>query len=97
VGKRREKKGNKDIVQKVASVGNSYCNIYKKMHGMKNLKNFVHQVGDQPRLVTTSRRGVTSEMTRTSSNSTVRTSIYGKVISVKKMLVQPGHLDFKKN
>ena len=29
VGKRGEK-GNKDIVQKVASVGNSYCNTYKR-------------------------------------------------------------------
>ena len=25
-----EKKGNKDIVQKVASVGNSYCNTYRR-------------------------------------------------------------------
>jgi len=29
VGKRRGK-GNKDIVQKVASVGNSYCNTYRR-------------------------------------------------------------------
>ena len=39
VGKRREK-GNKDIVQKVASVGNSYCNI--DVLCFKNLKIYLH-------------------------------------------------------
>ena len=32
VGKRREK-GSKDIVQKVASVGNSYCNKFRNYFG----------------------------------------------------------------
>ena len=32
VGKRREK-GNKDIVQKVASVGNPYCNKFRNYFG----------------------------------------------------------------
>ena len=37
-------KGNKDIVQKVASVGNSYCNTYKRCTVWKT-KSFLNMHG----------------------------------------------------